>query len=148
MYPFLNNRPVEMNVLGLPVERRVNIKVELTANQLDYTIEENSPLERHFPVGLWVTLPGQKVNQVKTQAAGNIFNSAYLVLRHQEANIMVKVPFEQIRLANANGRPFYMNMPGPVNLSESTLVVPDNAGIAANTVLEFQVEYVKTAQAA
>ncbi|MEM1215499.1 MAG: hypothetical protein AAGJ82_07435, partial [Bacteroidota bacterium] len=97
---------VETNPLGQAIVRRVNIKVPLEANKSTYAIEENSPLERNFPLGLWVTKPGTKVNQNKTQVAGAIFDSAYIILRNQETNILTKLPFEQVRLANEQGLPF------------------------------------------
>lgn len=143
MYPFLRRSPVQTNPLGMPVVRTVNIKIEVQTGKSDYTIEENSPLERNYGIGLWVTKPGAKIDQTKTQVDGAIFDAAYIILRQQEANILFKLPFEHIRLANAQGRPYPISLPGPINLSESTIVLPENSGIAANTCLEFQVDYVK-----
>lgn len=139
-YLHLNNKPVEKGILG-PVVRRANIKIILAAGTSTYQIEQKSKVERAYMVGIWATLPGAQVDATRTNAAGSIFNSAYLVLMVRSDEQSEKIPFEQIRLANAQGKPYYLNMKDAVNLSESSVEIPDNSGIAANTVLEFQIDF-------
>lgn len=134
---------VETNKLGQPVVRRVNLKVPVTDGVSTYMIEENSPIERNYPLGLWVTKAGVKIDQTKTQIATAQLDAAFIILRNQEANILSKLPFEHVRLANEQGRPYPVYFPGPINLSESTIELPESTGIAANTVLEFQIDYIK-----
>lgn len=124
---------------------RTNITVPVTAGQREYQLEENSPLERNILVGLWVTEQGVKTGDNTTQVVTAIFNSAALTIRVQESDVVKKVYAHQIKAANDQGLPFYVFLPGRINLSESKLEIFNNAGILANDVFEFQAEYVKYA---
>lgn len=126
-----------------PVIYRTNITVPITANVREYQFEEKSRLEKNVLVGLWVTPAGSKTGENTTQAASTIFNSATITLRSDDASVNEKIYLSQIYLANSQGRPFYISLPTSINLSESTLEVFDNSGIAANTVVEIQADYVK-----
>lgn len=126
-----------------PVVYRTNITVPVTANQREYNLEENSPLERNILVGLWVTEQGVKTGDNTTQVVTAIFNSCALTLRVQESDVVKKIYAHQIKAANDQGNPFYVYLPGRINLSESKLEIYNNAGILANDVFEFQAEYVK-----
>lgn len=141
-YSQLANKGFQRGRAGAIVYQ-ANISVNLEANKPDYNLEENSPVERNTVVGLWVTEPGAKTSQSKTQAAGAIFNSAVLIVRVEESDVIKKLYFHQVKKANDQGHPFYLSLPGNINLSESKVEVYDNSGIAADTVLEFQVNYVK-----
>lgn len=129
-----------------PVIYRTNISVPITANVREYQLEEKSRLERNILVGLWVTPAGTEVSETDTQAAGSIFNSAALTIRSDELAVNEKIYLSQIYLANQQGRPYYISLPTSINLSESKLEVFDNSGIASDTVIEFQAEYVKVAK--
>ena len=142
IYSHLKNRGFKEGPAG-PVVFRQNISIALTANQQEYNVEENSPVERNSMVGLWVTEPGSKTSSTYTQAAGDIFNGLVIELQHQQTAVLKKIPAAQIKQANDQGRPFYVFLPGPVNLSESKVSAYKNDTIAANTVFEFQVEYCK-----
>lgn len=126
-----------------PIVFRQNVEIPLTANQQEYKIEENSPVESNIMVGLWVTEAGAKTSSTYTQATGDIFNGLVLELQNQQQIVLKKIPATHIKKANDQGRPFYVYLPGPVNLSESTVSAYKNDTIAANTVFEFQVEYAK-----
>ncbi len=143
IYSHLANRGFYEGPAG-PVVYRQNISIPLIQDQQEYKIEENSPVERNLMVGIWVTEAGAKTSATYTQASGDIFNGLVIELQNQQNVILKKIPATQIKQANDQGRPFYVFLPGPVNLSESTVHAYKNDTIAANTVFEFQVEYVKT----
>ena len=142
LYNHLRGKGFVETQLG-PVIWSSNIIVEIQANKDDYKLEENSPVERQFAAGLRVTEPGAIVSQTKTNAAGDIHNSAYFILRVDTDVVIGKLYLHQILRDNNNGRPFYLLLPGRINLSESSLIIPKNDTIAADTVIEFQVEYAK-----
>lgn len=143
-YLFLRNAPVRQGITG-PLVKRANISVQVSSSMTKYRIEENSPVERNLAVGLHVTLAGAKVDTTYTQISGAAFNSAYILLKYRQTDIYEKISFESIRQANDFGRPYYINLEGPINLSESLIHVPDNSAIAANSVLEFQIDYAEPA---
>jgi len=126
-----------------PVIYRANVMVPLTANVQDYQVEENSPIERNYLVGLWVTDPAVSVSGGNSVAASTIFNSIALTFRVEESDVVRKVYAHQIKKANDNGKPYYLFLPGRINLSETTIECFNNSSIPASTVFEFQAEYAK-----
>ncbi len=147
-YPYLRGRGFQETPVG-PVIYKANIQVPVTAGQRIYKLEEKSTVERHYMVGLWLTEPGAQTGESTTQLDAVLLNSAYLILRVDETDILKKVPLSHIKAANDQGHPYYVSLNGLVNLSESTLILDNNTGIAVNTVVEIQVDYPKLkAQAA
>lgn len=142
LYPHLRSRGVEEGVAG-PIIFKANLKIEVEANKRVYKLEENSPVERAYMVGLHVTKAGTIVDETKTQAAGAIFDSAYLEIMVNTTKVLMNLYLHQVAYANEQGRPYYLYLPGRINLSESSLIVPKNDTIAANTVFELQVDYAK-----
>jgi len=126
-----------------PVTYKANVSVDLVANQQEYQIEERSPIERNFMVGLWVTKQGVATGINTTQAATAILDSIAITIRVEESDVVRKIYVHQIQAANDFGKPFYVTLPGPVNLSESKVECFNNSGIGANTVFEFQIDYLK-----
>lgn len=141
-YLHLRSRGFQEGPTG-PVVYRSSIIVPLIADQREYNPEEKSTVERNIAVGLWVADPGSQVTEAYTQAAAAVFNSAWLNLRVAETDVVRKVYFHQIKKCNDQGRPFYLHLPAGINLSESQIEVANNSAIAADTVLEFQVDYLK-----
>lgn len=129
-----------------PVLFLANVLTSLVADQREYQLEERSTLEKNHMVGLYVTKPGTVLESGKTQATGSAFQSAHLTFRVGTTDIMKRVYLHQIQAANDNGRPYLVSLPEAVNLRESVLQVMDDSNIAANTVIEFQAVYVKTAR--
>lgn len=126
-----------------PATFQANVQVPLVTDEREYQLEERSVLEKNDMIGLYVTKPGTVVETGKTQANGSVFDSAALTLRIGTTDIMRRVYLHQILAANEAGCPFEVSLPGPINLRESVLEVRDDANIVANTVIEFQVVYVK-----
>lgn len=141
-YLHLNKKIFQEGPAGAVVYR-TSITVPVVAGQRNYQLEENSPLERNIMVGLWVTEQGVKTGDNTTQVVTAIFNSCALTIRVQESDVVKKIYAHQIKAANDFGRPFYVYLPGRINLSESSLEIFNNAGILANDVFEFQADYVK-----
>lgn len=142
LYQHLRSRGVAEGVAG-PVIYKANLIIPISANVSKYKVEENSPIERAFLVGLYVTDPGVQVDETNTQATGDIFNSAYLEIMVNTLKVVTNLYLHQIKKANDQGRPYYLYLPGRINLSESRLIVPKNDTIAANTVIELQTDYAK-----
>jgi len=142
IYQHLNQYSVAKGAFG-PKVLQSNIVISLATNKNKYKVEENSPVEQSLAVGLWATIPGALVDETNTQAATAVLNTAYLVIRRKSQETYQKISFEQIRAANAQGRPYYLYMDGPINLSESVIIVPNNAAIVANEVIELQVDYIE-----
>lgn len=141
-YPYLRGRGFQETPVG-PVIYKANIQVPVSAGQRLYKLEEKSTVEQHYMVGLWVTEPGAQTGESTTQLDAARLNSAYLILRVAETDILKKVPLSHIKAANDQGHPYYVSLNGLINLSESTLVLDNNAAIVANTVVEIQVDYPK-----
>jgi hypothetical protein len=145
-YNHLKGNPfLEQGITGAIVNS-TNIIIPVAAGTSKYKLEENSPVERNIMVGLHVTLAGQKVDQTNTQISGNNFNSAYLIIKQRQTDAFDKISLERIRKANDFGRPYYVELKGPVNLSETVLMVPNSTGIAADSVVEIQVDHVRPTQ--
>lgn len=140
-YEYLNRYNVQKSVLGAKIFKS-NIVVPVKQGKRSYRIEENSPVENSMVVGFWITKRGVKVDETYSQITGDVFDSAYLVLRKGSTEVYQKLPLELIRLANEQGRPFHVNLHGEINLSESTIQIPKNDTISADQVIEFQVDYV------
>lgn len=143
VYNHLKGKGFEEGPSGVVIQS-ANISIPITTGTREYPLEERSSVERNFLVGFWVTAAGAKTGELTTQAAGTIFNGVALNLR-VEQTVIAKIYAHQIQKANDQGRPYYVHLPGRVNLSETTIEVNDNAGIAANTVFEFQAEYAQKA---
>lgn len=141
-YPHLRGRGFKETSTG-PVIYKGNISIALKAGQTEYSIEEKSPIERNYLVGLWITPVGAKTGASTTQVTQAILDSIVLIFRVDDSDVYRKLPLGQVLKCNDNGRPFYVSLPGRVNLSESMIKVFDNAAIVAGTVLEFQVDYAK-----
>lgn len=126
-----------------PALFQANVQVALQADEREYQLEERSVLERNHMIGLYVTKPGTVVETGKTQASGAVFDSASITLRIGTTEIMRRIYFHHILAANEAGCPYEVSLPDSVNLRESVLEIRDDGNIQANTVLEFQVVYVK-----
>lgn len=129
-----------------PVTFQANVQVALVPDQREYQLEERSTLEQNHMVGLYVTKPGTKLESGKTQADGDVFDSAHLTFRVGTTDIMRRVYLRQILNANEAGCPFEVSLPDAINLRESILQVMDEGNIAAGTVVEFQAVYLKNAR--
>jgi hypothetical protein len=126
-----------------PAIWRENIVVPLKSPVQDYRLEERSTVEGHQAVGLYVTPPGIKLRDGSTTAAKAIFDTAYISLRHGTDQVVTHLYLSQILAANEAGCPFEISLPGPITMSDSSMVVQDGANIVASTVLEIQIEYVR-----
>lgn len=126
-----------------PVIWREDIIVPVNSRVKDYRLEERSTVEGHYAVGLWVTPPGIKLRDGSTVAAAANYNTAYITLRHGTDEVVTHLYLSQILACNEAGEPFEISLPGPVTMSDSTLVLQDPTGVADDTVFELQIEYVR-----
>ena len=129
-----------INVYSVP------ITIDLVANQDRYQFEEKSRLERNYTIGVWGVNAGTETSLTKTVAAQAILDSAYINIRQDQETIIEKLYLSNILKANAEGKPYELNIDGPINLSESELVVNDPANIVADTVIELVFDYAKKAR--
>lgn len=141
-YNHLKGAPVEMNDLG-PQVRQESITMKLTADVAQYDIEEKSNVERNLLVGLWVYPAGRKIDQTYSSPTAAVLESAQLRLRHQTTDIYSNIPLEHVLRCNEQGRPYYVSLPGSVNLSDSSLYVADSGSIGANTAIRLQADFIK-----
>lgn len=125
---------------------QASIIIPLTQNTTDYFLEEKSSVERNYAVGLWVVDPEdtpQKITTTKTVAAAAVWNSAHLQLRKDQEIMVDKLYLRDIKKANDNGHPYYLNLGDKINLSESKLVVNNSSAISPDEAVEIKVDYVK-----
>jgi len=141
-YPYLRGRGFQETPVGVVIYK-ANIQVPVSAGQRLYKLEEKSTVENNFIVALWLTEPGAKVGENATQLDATRLNSAALVLQVDQTVVLKKIPLSHIKACNDQGYPYYVSLSGPVNLSESTLELNDNAGIVDDTVVEIQIDYPK-----
>lgn len=142
MYNQIPNKAFQQGANG-PVRYRENIIIPIRANVYENKLEERSSVERNHVVGLYVTPAGIKLRNGVTIAASGIFNSCFLQIRQGTDTILDRIYLSQILAANAQGLPFEVSLKGPINLSDSKLVVQDAPNVQSNTAIEIQVEYVK-----
>jgi hypothetical protein len=126
-----------------PALWRENIIVPIKSPVQDYRLENQSTVEGHHAVGLYVTPPGIKLRDGSTTAAKAVFDTAYIVLRNGTDQVVTNLYLSQILAANEAGCPFEISLPGPITMSDSNMVVQDGANIVDGTVLEIQIEYVR-----
>ncbi|MEO0733390.1 MAG: hypothetical protein AAFZ52_11185 [Bacteroidota bacterium] len=142
MYPNIPRNSFQEGGNG-PAIYNANIIVGLEAAIQTYQLKERTRLERNHAVGLWVPEPATLVLPGRTQLAEALFKTATLTLQIDQTEVREKIYFWHVLLANRNGLPYELSLPGVINLSESEINVMDNANIPADTVLEFQVDFVK-----
>ncbi|MEM6379061.1 MAG: hypothetical protein AAF705_12670 [Bacteroidota bacterium] len=135
----------ESGQTGIKVNQ-ASIIIPLKANQSEYNIEERSSVENNHVVGIYVTAPEatpQKISLSKTLPAAEIWNSIVLELRKDQEVVLERIPFTDIKKANDNGKPYYVQLGGKVNLSESKVLAFKNDTIVDGTAVDIRFDFVK-----
>lgn len=107
-------------------------------------VREQSSAERNFVVGVWVDAPTdapQKLDEnyeVLTRAA---FDSAYLSLRINTTDVYEQVSLRHIEQCNAQGKPYYVQLPKRINLSDSKIEVMNSDATQANAAVGLRFDY-------
>ncbi len=127
-----------------PVRFRENFIVPLKPDVFEQKLEERSSVERNHVVGLFVTKPGTKLQNNRTVAATDIFDTCYLNLFQGTTLVLSHIYLYQILEFNEQGKPYEISLPDTINLADSKLVIQNSASVVDNTAIEFQIEYLKS----
>jgi len=142
-YGYLMGRGFKENAAG-PIIYSHTVSVPTSANKKEYKIEEKSTIENHYLVGIWVSDQQGASADFQNNAVVNdqVFHSSFLTLVTEETNVRKRIPFSDIKKANDNGHPYYVNIP-EVQMNESIIEIGDVANIAPGEVFLLSFEFPK-----